>query len=130
MDNNERQKSELRIIRKFLIDGVRGLRKHPNIVRIIDAFEIEKSKKEKSLLAIHMELCQDNLEAFVRNRHRAGDNLEASHIYCILIQILSGLRYCHEMGIVHRDLKPANGKHSPQPILLSPNPRMHQELIG
>lgn len=111
MENRERQKGELRLVRKHLIDDIHGARKHPNIVRIMDAFEIEKSKTERSYLAIHMELCVDNLDHFLRDRRNANpaEPLEATQIYCILIQILSGLRYCHEMGFAHRDLKPANG---------------------
>jgi len=111
--SSERQRGELRLVRKYLINSVNQDRKHPNIVRIMDAFEIEKSRMWGSYLAIHMELCEDNLEYFLRQRKDEGTNLEASQIYCILMQILSGLQFCHEQGFAHRDLKPANGTSPP-----------------
>jgi serine/threonine protein kinase len=108
MENEEHAKRELTLVRKHLIDDLNG-RKHPNIVQIMNAFEIEETEDHDSLLAIHMELCVDNLDQFLKMRRNANENLEATHVYCILIQILSGLAYCHERNFAHRDLKPANG---------------------
>jgi serine/threonine protein kinase len=82
-------------------------------VRIINAFEIEGKEQHGSLFAIHMELCVDSLDQFLKMKRNAGENLEADQIYCILIQILSGLVYCHGGGFAHRNLKPANGTRLP-----------------
>lgn len=109
MSNEDQAKRELTLVRKHLIDDLNGQRKHPNIVQIMNAFEIEETKDHDSLLAIHMELCVDNLDQFLKMKRNNSDNLEATQVYCILIQILSGLVYCHERNFAHRDLKPANG---------------------
>jgi len=109
MDNEDHAKRELKLVRKYLMNDISGKRKHANIVQIMNAFEIEETEKDASLLAIHMELCVDNLDQFLKMKRNDSANLEATQVYCILIQILSGLVYCHERGFAHRDLKPANG---------------------
>jgi serine/threonine protein kinase len=71
MDNEDRTKRELTFLRKHLIGDINGGRKHPNIVRIMDAFEIEKTEDHDSLLAIHMEFCDGNLDQFLRMKRNA-----------------------------------------------------------
>lgn len=41
------------------------------------------------------------------------------------LQIVHGLRHCHERGVIHRDLKPENGSDSPPvpvPVPTAPPP--------
>jgi serine/threonine protein kinase len=114
MENEDLAKREVTFVRKHLIDDINETRKHPNIVRIMDAFEIEGTEQHDSLLAIHMELCVGNLDQFLTVKRIADENLEATQVYCILVQILSGLVYCHERNFAHGDLKPSSGTPLPK----------------
>jgi serine/threonine protein kinase len=101
----------IKIVRKDFLDSKPSLRRkmrreisvlkllsHPNVMGLIDVFEIETH------LFLVMEFV-DGLELFeflVRRALPPGEALAFFH------QIICGLEYCHRRLIVHRDLKPEN----------------------
>ena len=54
---------------------------------------------------IAMELCETDLETFIRRRQSP---LDTEHIRTLFFQIVDGLKYLHDFRIIHRDLKPKN----------------------
>lgn len=64
-------------------------------------FEVEY---EKTFLLLGLEMCECNLEEFIRSRHSYPPVSNSA----IMMQLLSGLQYLHDRQIVHRDLKPSN----------------------
>ncbi|ODQ64030.1 Pkinase-domain-containing protein, partial [Nadsonia fulvescens var. elongata DSM 6958] len=68
--------------------------KHPNIVETIDIVY------EKEKIYQIMEYCDYDLFAIVMSGKMSQDE-----IYCDFKQIMSGIRYMHDLGIAHRDLK-------------------------
>jgi serine/threonine protein kinase len=72
---------------------------HPNIVRVIDARQLESGDR-----LIAMELIDgEDLAA----RARRGRVLPGSAV-AMLLQLGAALEYAHGEGVVHRDVKPAN----------------------
>eukprot|EP00468_Gymnochlora_sp_CCMP2014_P008000 CAMPEP_0167753624 /NCGR_PEP_ID=MMETSP0110_2-20121227/7819_1 /TAXON_ID=629695 /ORGANISM="Gymnochlora sp., Strain CCMP2014" /LENGTH=405 /DNA_ID=CAMNT_0007639415 /DNA_START=833 /DNA_END=2050 /DNA_ORIENTATION=- len=89
-----------RILREVKI--LRHLRKHPNIVKLIDFF-IEPDK-DFNVVYIVFELMQTDLRKIIQSKNK----LEKVHHQYITYQLLCGLKYMHSANIWHRDLKPAN----------------------
>jgi serine/threonine protein kinase len=102
----------IKIVRKDFLDSKPSLRKkmrreisvlkllsHPNVMSLIDVFEIETH------LFLVMEFV-DGLELFEFLVRRGA--LPASEALAFFHQIICGLEYCHRRLIVHRDLKPEN----------------------
>lgn len=73
--------------------------KHPNLMRLIDVFEIETH------LFLVMEFV-DGLELFEYLVRRGA--LPLTEALTFFQQIICGLEYCHNRLICHRDLKPEN----------------------
>lgn len=72
---------------------------HPNIVKIFEVIQDTKT------LNIVMEYCSGG-ELFEKIKVNNGfsENLAANY----MLDIVSAIKYCHEVHIVHRDLKPEN----------------------
>ena len=80
------------------ISILRGL-KHPNIVDLIDVFDLDNRS------CFVMEYCSGGeLKELVQNK----GPLSEKEVYRIIIQIVDAIRYCHNNSIVHRDLKLEN----------------------
>ena len=83
---------------KYEVDILKNLN-HPNIVRLYEVFEDNKT--------IHLvtELC-DGRELFEEIQSRKNfSELEAA---IVTKQILQAISYCHDQKVAHRDLKPEN----------------------
>lgn len=102
----------IKIVRKDFLDSKPSLRKkmrreisvlkllsHPNVMSLIDVFEIETH------LFLVMEFV-DGLELFEFLVRRGA--LPPQEALAFFQQIICGLEYCHRRLIVHRDLKPEN----------------------
>lgn len=102
----------IKIVRKDFLDSKPSLRRkmrreisvlkllsHPNVMSLIDVFEIETH------LFLVMEFV-DGLELFEFLVRRGA--LPPSEALGFFHQIICGLEYCHRRLIVHRDLKPEN----------------------
>ena len=72
---------------------------HENIVKVIDVFY-----KDKSIYTV-LEYMEGDLYQLI---HKDKAALEQSHIKCIMIQVLTGLKFLHDNKMMHRDLKPGN----------------------
>ena len=71
---------------------------HPNILRLFEVIEDEKS------FYLIMEFCTGG-ELLARMKNNHYKEKEAAKL---MEQIVSAVAYCHEKGICHRDLKPQN----------------------
>ena len=73
---------------------------HPNIIRYMANFEIDKN------IHIMMEYAdRGSLHDFIKTQK---SDISASEVVRILAQIVSGLRFMHDKRILHRDLKTQN----------------------
>ena len=77
---------------------------HKNIVQIYDCFS------EANFLFLIMEYCENgNLITFIQNNVINARFIDYTYIRKILLDILQGLQYCHEIThISHHDIKPGN----------------------
>ena len=103
--------NEARAVRK-LCNG-----EDPNVVQVFQIGDFTYSP----YYFIDMELCDLSLQGYLyANEEFAGLGLPpfikdipsssfAAHIWSIIRQIASGLKYIHEHCEAHRDLKPSNG---------------------
>ena len=73
--------------------------KHPHIVKLIDVIYTPKK------LTLVFEFLEQDLKKFIEVHQ---GNLETGMIRQLLMQLLSGLAYCHYRSVLHRDLKPQN----------------------
>eukprot|EP00922_Rhytidocystis_sp_ex-Travisia-forbesii_P052752 GHVS01078256.1.p1 GENE.GHVS01078256.1~~GHVS01078256.1.p1 ORF type:complete len:339 (+),score=24.28 GHVS01078256.1:185-1201(+) len=71
---------------------------HPNIMGLLDVF-VEGD---------FMNLVMDHMESDLKKVLDSKVRLSESHVKCIMLQILSGLKELHSWWFVHRDLSPAN----------------------
>eukprot|EP00922_Rhytidocystis_sp_ex-Travisia-forbesii_P052747 GHVS01078251.1.p1 GENE.GHVS01078251.1~~GHVS01078251.1.p1 ORF type:complete len:339 (+),score=30.41 GHVS01078251.1:185-1201(+) len=71
---------------------------HPNIMGLLDVF-VEGD---------FMNLVMDHMESDLKKVLDSKVRLSESHVKCIMLQILSGLKELHGWWFVHRDLSPAN----------------------
>lgn len=66
---------------------------------------------------ILMELCDGTLESYLSHIRDGHGYITSKQLVSIMLQILSGLKHCHEQGICHRDLKLSNGTCLPNQVL-------------
>jgi|SRR5271169_4259328 len=78
---------------------------HPNVVTVFRQGEVKNS----ALYYIDMELCDGNLDQFIRDHSPSSETpIAIADIWDIMVQISSGLAYIHSFGEIHRDIKPRN----------------------
>lgn len=84
--------------------NMRQIGEHPNIIGLIEVLELIQDSKATLFLVLEF---VNGGELF--DRMKAG-LVSSSEDFSrrFFVQLLSGLKYCHEKGIVHRDLKPEN----------------------
>lgn len=80
------------------IGALRELR-HPNIVQLYETFTL------KNDICFVMEYCSGGE---LRDYLKKFGPMSGEKLYNVALQIVSGIRYCHNSGIVHRDLKLEN----------------------
>ena len=77
---------------------------HPNIVRLIETFSIEK---KTGTFGVVMEHCDGDLQSVLDNKAKAGMPEEAARH--IIVDIFHALLYIYEAhNVIHGDLKPSN----------------------
>ena len=77
---------------------------HPNIVRIVEAYE----DLENGIITLVLELCTGGtLQAKMKDeaRKQKGWSMHEAEAMRLITQMLSALAHCHSHGVVHRDLK-------------------------
>ncbi len=76
---------------------------HPNIIKLYEYYETEKS------IYLVMELCTGGelFDRIVENTEK-GVQFTEKQAANLFRQMMSAINYCHKNGIVHRDLKPEN----------------------
>ena len=89
------------------VDILRHLQKngepHPNIIKLIDAWE------EGGHLFLQTELCGLGTLAFFLEEYGCmAGNLDEPRLWKILAELSAGLQHIHSSGVLHLDLKPAN----------------------
>ena len=72
---------------------------HPNIVKLLDTFENEKS------YCLVLELMQGGelYDSLI-----SQENLSEKEVHSLMVPIFDAVIYCHSFGIAHRDIKPEN----------------------
>ncbi|KAJ5075649.1 protein kinase [Anaeramoeba ignava] len=88
--NQERLKREIQILKSL---------QHQHVIQL---FEIIETKKKIYLVMEYVK--GGELLELIQKKGKIQEH-EARKI---IIQVASGLSYCHQMGIVHRDIKPEN----------------------
>lgn len=92
--------------------------KHANVVKLL---RLEKNE-EGIPSVLHMEYCDFDLKAFMRQNHPVG--IASSELRKKLsTDIARGIEFIHDSGFLHRDLKPQN-------ILVATNPLNIVAKIG
>jgi len=111
-ESAESQETHLACLQRFLTEA-RTLAKlnHPNIVRVYNVFEENKT----AYMAMEYEK-GESLSTLIRG-HKIQ---EESRILKILHPMLDALEYIHQRGFIHRDIKPSNIyiRRDDSPILL------------
>jgi serine/threonine protein kinase len=81
---------------------------HPNVTEILDLWIEQESYFTVSY--IEMELCNGNLQDFIKGRYdpQSPHPLSESELLDIFTQIMRGIEFIHSQGIVHRNVKPKN----------------------
>lgn len=103
-----KEKFAIKTIRKAKVSKYDALKReidilracdHPNIIRLVDVHEDEKSIHLVQELCTGGELFDKIIERGHYTEHDAKQ---------IMYKLLLAVNYCHDKGIVHRDLKPEN----------------------
>ena len=75
------------------------LLQHPNIVRLLD------SDASQTSVRMVMELGQQDLRKYLADR---PEGLSLQQVRATFTQVVSAVKYCHNLGVLHRDIKPEN----------------------
>lgn len=77
---------------------------HPNIVQVQDRWTEWPSQK----VCVQMELCYGDLNQYIEAKRNAGTPTDIREVWNIMLDIVEGLTYAHELGWSHQNLKPRN----------------------
>jgi serine/threonine protein kinase len=96
-------KGELDVIKSVARSG------NAHIIRV-DDFWTEKNEEEGTTRTyLKMERCDGTLAQFLRDvREKQNGEIEPIQLLDIMVQVLIGLRHCHDRNVCHRDLKLSN----------------------
>ncbi len=97
----ERTNAEPQLRSRFLREARAASRlKHPNVVEIVDVFDVAEHSPAIVMELLHGETLADKLQ-----RDGALDLADAARL---LVPLISAIGSAHALGVVHRDLKPSN----------------------
>ena len=99
--------TEAELLAVYLVSSSKLSNRH--VIKVFD-FWFDRAL-EVSRAYILMERCQRNLEQYLQTQREKNTDLEPLEIVDIMLQILNGLRHCHDQRVCHRDLKLSNGTH-------------------
>jgi serine/threonine protein kinase len=80
---------------------------HPNIAQVQDRW-VDQWPSPK--VFVQTELCYGDLNQYIEANRNAGNHIDYRDVLSIILEIVDGLTYAHELGWSHRNLKPRNGK--------------------
>jgi len=101
---NQPAVSQPHLVRGVNFTALREIRylkelRHENIVLLHDALF------DRGELVLVFEFLYTDLEKFIRDTRLL---FNATHVSCMMQQLLRGVGYCHSRHVLHRDLKPSN----------------------
>jgi serine/threonine protein kinase len=76
-----------------------------HIIAVYEIFRLHNPLEKLTCPVVKMELCDGTLDGYLKTFRSLTYTIEPREIVNIMIQILTGLRHCHELGFCHRDLK-------------------------
>src|SRR5579859_6547472 len=82
---------------------------HPNIAQVQDRWADQWPSVK---VYIQTELCYGDLNQYIEANRNAGAQIDQTAVWEIMLDIVEGLTYAHELGWSHRNLKPRNGNFS------------------
>lgn len=85
------------------INNMRKISHHPNVIELHEVLEL--TQDSKCTIFLVMELANGG-ELFDRIKIDYGTREDTANLF--FLQLLDGVRHCHEQGVCHRDLKPEN----------------------
>jgi len=78
---------------------------NPNIVQVQDRWADQWPTPK---VYVQMELCYGDLNQYIEATRTSGTQIDHRAVWKIMLQIVDGLTYAHELGWSHRNLKPRN----------------------
>jgi serine/threonine protein kinase len=95
--------NEVRAVKRLCMEN-----SHKNVITVMKhGWLLSSDDSISSLYYIDMELCDENLDRYMKRAHN-GPGLGQLEIWDIVLQITSGVAFIHGLDEVHRDLKPKN----------------------
>ncbi len=82
---------------------------HPNIAQVQDRWADQWPSVK---VYIQTELCYGDLNQYIEANRNSGAQIDSTAVWEIVLDIVEGLTYAHELGWSHRNLKPRNGTSS------------------